>query len=152
MIDRNILKHSSGRSFMAGNNRTVRRAIIKILWDNARPMTKAEILTCIKNDYRIPSLPSTQSLGSLLSKNPQVIKADTEIVLCGDGRRRRTVRYAVNRDLIFEENDIMLTLPHNALYKKDRGNAIQCKTCGRVRIMPPNSEVCLHCVRRNADG
>ena len=148
MIDRNSFKHSCGRSIMAGNNRTVRRAIIKILWDNARPMTKAEILTCIKNDFRIPSLPSTQSLGSLLSKNPQVIKADTEIVLCGDGRRRRTVRYAVNRDLIHDESDIMLTLPHNALYKVERSQATQCKGGGRVRIKPPDSIVCLHCIRR----
>ena len=130
----------------------VRRAIIDILWLNQRPMTKEEILTELitappEKHYFVGTQPTTNSLGSLLAKNPQIRRVGHERILSGDGRKRAVSLYQVNTDLIHEHSDILLTLPHNALSKLERPLALVCGGCGRTRIFPEGENRCLHCLR-----
>ena len=133
---------------MAGNNRMVRRAIAKILWDADKPLTKEEVLSVLlEGSFNITTEPTANSLGSLLSKNPQIKKSDNVRVFSGDGRYRSVPSFVINRELIKEESDILLTFPHNALSKKEKALATVCKQCGRTRIFPNGENKCLHCIR-----
>ena len=134
---------------MAGNNRSVRRAICEILWRAETPLTKEQILThLIEEKWALLTQPTANSLGSLLSKNPQIKKCDNERIFSGDGRYRSVPTFEINRDLIHEYNDILLTYPHNALMKRERELAVVCKSSGRTRIFPEGENQCLHCIRQ----
>ena len=133
---------------MAGNNATVRRSIAYLLWKETEPLTKEEILTrLIEGGYGLNTEPTGNSLGSLLSKNPQVSRADNQRVFCGDGRFRSVPTFLLNRELIREYEDILLTFPINALKKGEKELASICLGCGRTRIKPVDSETCLLCLR-----
>ena len=132
---------------MAGYNARIRRHLIKILWDIEEPLTKQEITTHLKNRCNLLSTPSPISLGTILSRNPQVNSDKSIIITTGDGRRRRVPQYEVNYDLIREESDILLTLPFNALTKKEKEHAVLCHGCGRKRYFTEDMERCLECLR-----
>ena len=132
---------------MAGYNARIRRHLIQILWDTEEPLTKQEITTHLKNRCKLVSTPSPISLGTILSRNPQVNSSKSVIITTGDGRRRRVPQYEVNYDLIREEVDILLTLPFNALTKKEQEHAVLCRGCGRSRYFTEDMERCLECLR-----
>ena len=139
-------RRSKGRR-MAGYNARIRRHLIQILWDISEPLTKQEITTHLKNRCNLLSTPSPISLGTILSRNPQVNSNKSIIITTGDGRRRRVPQYEVNYDLIIEEEDILLTLPFNALSKKEQEQAILCRGCGRRRFFNEGMKRCLECLR-----
>ena len=139
-------RRSKGKR-MAGYNARIRRHLIQILWDIAEPLTKQEITTHLKNRCKLVSTPSPISLGTILSRNPQVNSYKSIIITTGDGRRRRVPQYEVNYDLIIEEEDILLTLPFNALTKMEKSQAVLCRGCGRRRYFTEDMERCLECFR-----
>jgi hypothetical protein len=133
---------------MAGNNSTVRRSIAYLLWDETKALTKEEILSrLITGGWGLITEPTGNSLGSLLAKNPQVKRGENQRVFCGDGRFRSVPTFLLNRELIQEYEDILLTLPINALRKSERELASICRGCGRTRVKPTGSETCLICLR-----
>ena len=132
---------------MAGYNARIRRHLIQILWDVEEPLTKQEITTHLKNRCNLLSTPSPISLGTILSRNPQVNSSMSVIITTGDGRRRRVPQYEVNYDLIMEEKDILLTLPYNALTPVEQAHAVLCRGCGRRRYFEEDMERCLECLR-----
>ena len=132
---------------MAGYNRRVRRAIVEILWFEG-PLTKDEVHTRLENHQSINSVPSPNSLGALLSKNPQVIKVGSITMENLSGKRKRETQFDVNRVLIQEKSDILHTLPLNALLKYETPLASKCPSCGRSRIFRENETQCLHCLRQ----
>ena len=132
---------------MTAHNARIRRELIHILWDVDEPLTKQEITTHLERRMKLINTPSAISLGTILSRNPQVNSDKSVIITTGDGRRRRVPQYEVNSELIIEESDILFTLPFNALTKKEQESAVLCKGCGRRRYFTDDMEVCLQCTR-----
>ena len=131
---------------MSANNRRVRRFIVEILWEHGA-MTKegvAEKLSTLKN---VRTIPSPHSLSALLSKNPQIISVGSEKVENAIGVKASHLLYDIDRDVIKSRDDILYTRSPTVMTPTQRKQAVQC-SCGRIRILPPNSEFCLHCVRK----
>jgi len=132
---------------MSANNRRVRRFIVEILWEYGA-MTKegvAEKLSTLKN---VRTIPSPHSLSALLSKNPQIVAVGSEKVENAIGIKASHLLYDIDRDVIMTHGDIVYTRSPTVMTPAQRKKAIQC-SCGRIRILPPESKVCLHCLRKN---
>lgn len=132
---------------MSANNRRIRRSIVEILWEFG-PLTKegvAEKLSSIKN---VRAVPSPHSLSALLSKNPQIISVGSEKVENAVGVKASHLLYDIDRDIIQSRDDILYTRSPTVMTPKQRLQAKQC-SCGRIRIFPPDSEVCLPCLRKS---
>tara|TARA_R100001443_G_C3357152_1_gene178217 strand:+ start:501 stop:935 length:435 start_codon:yes stop_codon:yes gene_type:complete len=132
---------------MTAHNARIRRELIYILWDVDEPLTKQEITTHLEKRMKLINAPSAISLGTILSRNPQVNSEKTVIITTGDGRRRRVPQYEINSELIYEIEDIIFTLPYNALTKKEQESAVLCKGCGRRRYFDNDMDLCLQCTR-----
>jgi len=139
-------RRSRGKRMTAHNAR-IRRELIYILWDIEEPLTKQEITTELTKRMKLINTPSPISLGTILSRNPQVNSSNSIIITTGDGRRRRVPQYEINEELIQHPDDIILTLPYNALTKKEKESAVLCKGCGRRRYFTEDMERCLQCTR-----
>ena len=102
---------------MAGNNRRIRRASVDILFESG-PLTKNQIIEYLDIHPSVASVPSPNSLGALLAKNPQVIKVGLAIEESMTGKMEKKTKFDVNRNLIKSRNDILHTFPLNALMKR----------------------------------
>jgi len=134
---------------MAGNNRYVRKAILTLLWESDRPLTKEEILSQINEDrgrFLINSQPTSNTLGSLLAKSTQIVRADDVKVFAGDGRNRKMPTFTINRSLIKTEDELEMTTPWQLLPKDRQGDASICQSCARRRILATET-ACLECHR-----
>lgn len=132
---------------MSANNRRVRRFIVEILWEHGA-MTKegvAEKLSSLKN---VRTVPSPHSLSALLSKNPQIIAVGSEKVENAIGIKASHLIYDIDRDLIKSRDDILYTRSPTVMTPTQRKKAVQC-SCGRIRMLPPESDVCLNCLRKS---
>jgi len=132
---------------MSANNRRVRRFIVEILWEYG-PLTKegvAEKLSSLKN---VRAVPSPHSLSALLSKNPQIISVGSEKVENAVGVKASHLLYDIDREVIQSRDDIVYTRSPTVMTPKQKRIAQQC-TCGRIRIFPPDSDVCLPCLRKS---
>jgi hypothetical protein len=131
---------------MSANNKRVRRAIVQILWAHG-PMTKETLADKLQDIKSIRQVPSPNSLSALLSKNPQVISVGTEKVVSANGVSSKHMVFAIDSYLIQDEDDLLYTTPHNIMSPSQKKDATKCSTCGRTRILPPESASCLHCIR-----
>lgn len=132
---------------MAGRNRLIRKAILTILWESDKALTKEEILTAIEADtgrFYINATPTSNTIGSLLSKSTQIIRGEQTTVFAGDGRNRKVPTFAINRSLIKTERDLLLTTPFGLLDDDDKLRAVVCVGCARKRI-PQCVDLCLEC-------
>jgi hypothetical protein len=131
---------------MSANNRRVRRFIVEILWSHG-PLTKegvAEKLSILKN---VRAVPSPHSLSALLSKNPQIVAVGSEKVENAIGVKASHLLYDIDREVIRTLEDIVYTRSPTVMTPRQREMANQC-ACGRIRILPPDSQICLHCLRK----
>ena len=111
-------------------------------------MTKegvAEKLSSLKN---VRTVPSPHSLSALLSKNPQIISVGSEKVENAIGIKASHLIYDIDRELIKSRDDILYTRSPTVMTPTQRKKAAQC-SCGRIRILPPESDVCLNCLRKS---
>ena len=131
---------------MSANNRRIRRIIVDLLFDNG-PMTKEGMADCLTKYKSVRTVPSPHSLSALMSKNPQVKAVGSEQVENAVGTRAMHLIYDVDRDVIKSKEDIMLTRSLTVMTPQQKKQAKKCK-CGRIRVFPKRSEVCLHCVRK----
>lgn len=131
---------------MSANNRRVRRFIVEILWEHG-PLTKegvAEKLSILKN---VRAVPSPHSLSALLSKNPQIIAVGSEKVENAVGVKASHLLYDIDREVIRTLEDIVYTRSPTVMTPRQRAQAQQC-SCGRIRVFPPESKMCLPCLRK----
>ena len=132
---------------MGANNRRIRRLIVDLLWEYG-PMTKERMASHLTETKSVRVVPSPHTLSSLLAKNTQVIIVGSEKVENAVGVKSKHAIYDINRELIHSKDDITYTRSPSVATPKEKSRMEKCKVCGRNRVFPPESEVCLHCVRR----
>ena len=132
---------------MSANNRRVRRFIVEILWEYG-PLTKEGVAEKLSSLKKVRAVPSPHSLSALLSKNPQIISVGSEKVENAVGVKASHLLYDIDREVIQRRDDIVYTRSPTVMTPKQKRIAQQC-TCGRIRIFPPDSEVCLPCLRKS---
>lgn len=132
---------------MSANNRRVRRTIVEILWEHG-PLTKEGVAQKLSSIKSVRAVPSPHSLSALLSKNSQIVAVGSEKVENAVGIKASHLLYDIDRETIRHRDDIVYTRSPTVMTPKQKGSARQC-TCGRIRIFPPDSNTCLHCLRDN---
>ena len=130
---------------MSANNRRVRRTIVEILWEHGA-MTKEGVAQKLSSMKNVRAVPSPHSLSALLSKNSQIVAVGSEKVENAVGVKASHLLYDVDRDVIKHRDDILYSRSPTVMTPKQKEMARQCG-CGRLRIFPPESDICLHCVR-----
>lgn len=134
---------------MAGRNKSVRKAILVILFESDEPLTKTQVLESLekqKGRFLLNSQPTSNSIGSLLAKSSQIIRGEEISVFAGDGRNRKTPTFLINRSLIKCEEDLLLTTPYKLLSQEDQKRCNVCVECARMRILSSET-LCLECHR-----
>ena len=132
---------------MSANNRRIRRIIVDLLWEYG-PMTKEGMASLRGKKKSIRTVPSPHSLSALLSKNPQVVPVGDAIVENAIGVKAKHLVYDIDRDLIQSKEDIIYTRTPTVMTPTQKRQSERCAECGRIRVFPKRSDVCLHCVRR----
>ena len=128
---------------MAANNSRVRRLLVELFYERG-PLNIEQVLDWFNENER--SVPSVNSLSSILCKNIQIIPVGVERLDAERGRKNYT-RYDVDRNLIRSKADIELTISKNMMSPSEARRSSKCPNCGRQRILPEGEEHCLHCLR-----
>jgi|TARA_R100001163_G_C5068132_1_gene207962 hypothetical protein len=130
------------------NNKRVRRAIVELLLEHG-PATREEVAELLQNYKGVKNVPSPNSLSALMSKNPQVVIVGKQKVEMTLGINTQHMLFDIDRQVIKTKDDLILTRPISVMTPSERRVAIQCQGCGRTRIMPKGSDLCITCVRRD---
>jgi len=134
---------------MSATNSRIRRAILDVLWESDISLTKEQIASVIEKErgrWNLNSCPTSNTMGSLLTKSTQIVKGEPVMVFAGDGRNRRMPTFLINRSLIKCEEDLRLTTPYNLLTDAEKEQCIVCPSCARKRL-PYADGLCLECSR-----
>ena len=131
---------------MSANNRRLRRIVAEILWKHGA-MSRNTLADYLQNERGVREMPSSTSLSSILSKNVQIIQVGSEKVLKANGVRTKHAIFDIRRDLIRRHEELLYTRPPSCMTLYEKKKSQRCAPCGRTRIFPPQSEVCLHCER-----
>ena len=131
---------------MSANNRRIRRIIVDLLYKHGE-MTKEGMASLLAKTKSVRTVPTPHSLAALMAKNPQVISSGSTPVENAIGNQAMHLIYDINRELIQSPEDIIYTRSLTVMTPKQKKEAQKCK-CGRIRVFPPDSDVCLHCVRQ----
>jgi len=110
-------------------------------------MTKEGMADLLSKKKSVRTVPSPHSLSALMSKNPQVVAVGSEQVENAIGTKAKHLIYDIDRKLIRSKEDIVFTRSLTVMTPQQKKDSQKCK-CGRIRVFPPDSNVCLHCIRR----
>jgi len=130
---------------MSANNRRIRRIIVEILFECGE-MTKEGMADMLAKRKTVRTVPSPHSLAALMSKNPQIVATGSEPVENAVGTKAMHLIYDIDRNLIRSKNDITFSRSLTVMTPNEKSKAQKCK-CSRTRVFPPESKVCLHCIR-----
>ena len=109
-------------------------------------MTRNQIADRLASIRGLREVPSETSLSSILAKNVQLCIIGTEVVERADGIKTKHSIFDINREIIKNEEDIIHTRPPSCMTAVEKKRVERC-SCGRHRIKPEGSDVCLHCIR-----
>lgn len=109
-------------------------------------MTRNQIADRLATIRGLREVPSETSLSSILAKNVQLRIVGSEVVERADGIKTKHSIFDINRDIIQSEDDIIYTRPPSCMTALEKKSVERC-SCGRYRIIPEGSDVCLHCIR-----
>tara|TARA_R110001592_G_scaffold7835_4_gene43446 strand:+ start:6912 stop:7319 length:408 start_codon:yes stop_codon:yes gene_type:complete len=129
------------------NNKRVRRAIVELLLEYG-PATREEVAELLQTYKGVKNVPSPNSLSALMSKNPQVVIVGKEKVQMTLGINTQHMLFDIDRQVIKNKDDLILTRPISVMTPSERRVAIQCQGCGRTRIMPKDEDSCISCIRQ----
>lgn len=132
---------------MSANNRRVRRRVVEILWAHGA-MTRNELSSRLQKEVGLREIPSNTSLSSILAKNVQVVSLGFEDVELHSGSKAKHMVFALDSNLIREYEDILYSRPFSSMTTWEKNDSMRCAQCGRRRVFPPDSEVCIHCMRK----
>jgi len=131
---------------MSANNRRIRRIIVDLLYEYGA-MTKEGMADLLTKKKSVRTVPSPHSLSALMSKNPQVIAVGSEQVENAIGTKAKHLIYDINRKLIHSKEDIIYSRSLTVMTPQQKKIAKKC-VCGKIRVFPPDSPRCLHCIRK----
>lgn len=126
------------------NNKNIKRIITRLVFLHG-PATKNSIVGLLQEQMGIPNR-TEGSISSLLAKNVQLQRIGTVREPNKYGRRIPTPQYNVI-DIIQEEIDLTYTLPTSLMTPTEFNSASKCSKCYKIRILPPDEEQCLFCLR-----
>ena len=130
---------------MSANNRRIRRIIVEILFECGE-MTKEGMADMLAQRKTVRTVPSPHSLAALMSKNPQIVSTGSESVENAVGTKAMHLIYDIDRELIQTKDDITYSRSLTVMTPNEKSKALKC-SCSRTRVFPPESNVCLHCIR-----
>jgi len=133
---------------MSANNRRIRRIIVEILFECGE-MTKEGMADMLAQRKTVRTVPSPHSLAALMSKNPQIVATGSEAVENAVGTKAMHLIYDIDRNLIRNKDDITYTRSLTVMTPTEKTKAQKC-VCSRTRVFPPESKVCLHCIRQES--
>lgn len=107
-------------------------------------MTRNRMLDRLAEERGLREIPSETALSSILAKNVQLCIVGTEMVERSDGVKTKHSVFDVNRELITCDEDIVYSRPRSSMTLAEKRDVQRC-SCGRQRIFPPDSDVCVHC-------
>ena len=132
---------------MSANNRRIRRIIVELLYEHGE-MTKEGMAAILSKKKSVRTVPSPHSLSALMAKNSQIIVVGKEKVENAVGAKAIHLVYDRNRELIQSKDDITHTRSLTVMTPSEKEKSQKC-VCGRIRVFPDNSNVCLHCIRES---
>ncbi len=132
---------------MSANNRRIRRVIVELLYEHGE-MTKEKMADLLGRIKSVRTVPSPHSLSALMAKNSQIVVVGKELVENAVGTKAIHLVYDINRKLIQSKDDIILTRSLTVMSPSEKEKCQKCK-CGRIRVFPTDSTVCLHCIRQD---
>ena len=121
-------------------NKRIRRIVLDTLW-RLGPMTKGQMYEHILKE------PTEHSLSSIMNKNCQGIPVGTEVTITETGNKTLHTLFDIDRVLITNDEELVMTMPIGILTKKESKNVGRCLQCARQRILLPNG-LCLQCERQ----
>lgn len=127
-------------------NKRIRRIVLDTLW-RLGPMTKGQMYEHIHKHYKLLKEPTEHSLSSIMNKNCQVIPVGTEVTITETGNKTLHTLFDIDRVLITNDEELVMTMPIGILTKKESKNVGRCLQCARQRILLPNG-LCLQCERQ----
>ena len=128
------------------NNKRIRRAIVEILFEYG-PCTREEVANHLSRIKSVKTVPSLNSLSALLSKNPQVIQVGKATVEMTSGVNAKHMLFDIDKEIVHSVDELVYTRPLSVMTPSERANAKKCVSCGRNRLMPDHTQVCLSCLR-----
>ena len=131
----------------AKNNARLRRMIAEILL-NGGPMTRIEVFSKLLSSGEFRTLPNESSLTAMLAKNLQIVQVGHEMVDTGAGVKTKQAVYAINEEIIQDEEDLVLTRPFSTMTTMEQSRACVCPSCKQRRIIKEKWSDCLVCQRR----
>lgn len=131
---------------MSANNRRLRRLVVDILFEKGA-LTRTQIAEQLADLRSLREVPSDNSLSSVLAKNVQLESVGFAKVEKLNGNKTKHMVFDVKRDLITTKEEIEQTRPMSCMTAAERKLAQRCPQCGKHRILPKNSEICLHCIK-----
>ena len=130
---------------MSAYNTRVRRIIAEILFENG-PLTREGVAKHLGSENSIRTIPSPHSLSSLLCKNVQIKSVGSEIVENTSGLKAKHLLYDIDRSLVKSLDELTYSRNPAIMTPKEKRDSRKCD-CGRQRVFPPESDVCIHCAR-----
>ncbi len=129
------------------NNKRVRRAIVEILFNHGA-CTREQVAEHLQTYKGVKNVPSGNSISALMSKNPQCVIVGRQKVEMTNGINTHHMMFDVDRKVIKTKDDLIFTRPISVMTPSEKQKAVQCKCCGRTRIMPTDEAKCLSCIRK----
>lgn len=131
---------------MSANNRRLRRLVVDILFDKGA-LTRTQIAEELARVRSLREVPSDNSLSSVLAKNVQLESVGFAKVEKLNGNKTKHMIFDIKRELITTREEIEQTRPMSCMTASERRLALRCPQCGKHRILPEGSEICIHCIK-----
>ena len=109
-------------------------------------MNKGEIFQHIMKNHSLLKIPTEHSISSLLHKSCQVEEVGKVVVETESGNRASHTVFDINRDIISNRRELVMSMPEKLLTDEERDGLIRCMSCARMRIEYSNNQ-CLFCTK-----
>lgn len=135
---------------MASSNTRIRGIILDLLFDEG-PLTIPRLRDRLGSDGQTRNVPSQQRLASILTRTKQIQPIGTVRVSGDNGKENHTL-YDIDRQVIRDRSDLILTTSTSHLPPKLKSQVVRCPGCGLLRLMPDGESLCLFCLRKSEDS
>lgn len=148
------LKYRQGMTYeserMASSNTRIRGIILELLFEEG-PLTIPRLRDRLGSGGQTRNVPSQQRLASILTRTKQIQPIGT-VKVSGDNGKENHTLYDINRQVIRDYGDIVLTTSTSHLPPSLKSQVERCPGCGLLRLMPEGESNCLFCLRISEDS